>query len=119
MPAALQSIHSLTSRRAVQRINPLRDPRWLGLTARHPRASIFHTRGWLEALQRTYGYEPAAVTIDGDGGRLSGAIVYCHVRSKLTGNRVVSVPFSDYCDPLVEHEHEERQLFEAFIAGSR
>src|SRR5262245_13226645 len=113
MPAAVQSIHSPRSWRGVQRIDPLTDSRWPQLTARHPRGSIFHPRGWLEALHRTYGYQPAAVTTDDNSGRLSGAIVFCHVKSKLTGNRIVSVPFSDYCDPLVEHEHEERELFEA------
>jgi len=118
MPAAVESIHSPMSRRAVQRIDPLRDPRWQGLTSRHPRASIFHTRGWLEALYRTYGYQPGAVTTEDNSGRLSGAIVFCHVKSKLTGNRIVSVPFSDYCDPLVEHEDEERELFDALIAGN-
>ena len=36
-------------------IDPLADARWDELVERHPRASVFHTRGWLEALKRTYG----------------------------------------------------------------
>ena len=35
----------------VYEIDPTTDERWEGLLQSHPRASIFHTRGWLEALQ--------------------------------------------------------------------
>src|SRR5262245_55208093 len=35
----------------VYAIDPLRDPRWAELVARHPKASVFHTPGWLLALQ--------------------------------------------------------------------
>src|SRR5947207_2785071 len=40
-------------------IDPVQDPRWAMLVERHPRATVFHTPGWLAALQPTYGYEPA------------------------------------------------------------
>ena len=40
----------------------LSDSRWDELVSRHPRASVFHERGWLEALVRTYGYEPFVLT---------------------------------------------------------
>lgn len=50
-------------------IDPVRDPRWSELLENHPRASIFHTAGWLEALRRTYGYEPIAYTSSPPGGK--------------------------------------------------
>jgi hypothetical protein len=36
-----------------QSIDPLTDARWEVFLQRHPRASIFHTPRWLEALRRT------------------------------------------------------------------
>src|SRR5689334_20583082 len=87
----------------VQVINPLTDPRWDDLVARHPRASVFHERGWLEALSRTYGYEPLVLTSSLPGHRLEGGAVFCRVASWITGTRLVSVPFADHCDPLVHH----------------
>ena len=84
-------------------INPLEDDRWPGFIARHPDASVFHTRGWLASLQATYGYEPLAFTTSPLEETLTNALLFCVVRSKLTGNRLVSLPFSDYCEPLVEH----------------
>ncbi len=46
----------------VYTLNPLEDPRWAEFLQRHPRASVYHTPGWLEALHRTYGYEPIVYT---------------------------------------------------------
>ena len=83
-------------------INPLADRRWDELVARHPQASAFHTRGWLEALRRSYGYEPFALTSAAPGEALQDGVVLCRVRSWLTGTRLVSLPFADHCEPLVE-----------------
>lgn len=84
----------------VYAIDPLADSRWDDLVARHPRASIFHSRGWLEALRRTYGYEPFALTTTAVGP-LANGLVACRVRTWLA-RRLVSLPFSDHCDPLVD-----------------
>jgi CelD/BcsL family acetyltransferase involved in cellulose biosynthesis len=91
--------------------NPLHDDRWARFVDRHPRASIFHTVGWLEALRRTYRYEPVVLTTTPPGTDLSNGLLMCEVSSWLTGRRLISVPFSDHCDPLVETASESRQLF--------
>ena len=76
--------------------NPLNDARWPEFLERHPDASIFHTRAWLEALYRTYGYEPVAYTTSGPASDLTDAIVFCKVDSWLTGKRLVSLPFFEH-----------------------
>lgn len=81
--------------------NPLSDGRWDDLVARHPRASAFHQRGWLEALARTYDYEPLVLTSTPVGKPLSDGIVLCRVSSWITGTRLVSLPFADHCEPLL------------------
>ncbi|HMD84922.1 MAG TPA: GNAT family N-acetyltransferase [Terriglobia bacterium] len=83
-------------------LDPLQDPRWEKFLGRHPQASVFHTPGWLEALRRTYGYEPFVVTTAAPGEEMRDGIVFCRVKSWLTGNRAVSLPFADHCQPLVE-----------------
>lgn len=82
-------------------INPLSDNRWDDLVARHPRASVFHERGWLDALNRTYGYEPFVLTSTPTGQQLRNGLVLCRVSSWITGTRSVSLPFTDHCDPLL------------------
>jgi CelD/BcsL family acetyltransferase involved in cellulose biosynthesis len=81
-------------------IDPLTDARWADLLDRHPAASVFHSRGWLEALKRTYGYEPIVVTTT-QKGALDDGLALCRVRT-LMSRRLVSLPFSDHCDPLVD-----------------
>jgi len=57
----------------------LSDSRWDDLVARYPRASVLHERGWLEALRRTYGYEPFVLTNTPPGKTLSDGMVVCRV----------------------------------------
>ncbi|HEY3129424.1 MAG TPA: GNAT family N-acetyltransferase [Acidobacteriota bacterium] len=98
---------------AVYKIDPLRDPRWVGLLQRHPHASVFHTPGWLEALRRTYHYEPVGFTTSGPGQELEDGLVFCRINSWLTGRRMVSLPFSDHCEPLVDNMEDLRLLMHA------
>src|SRR5271163_4064045 len=81
-------------------LDPTKDARWAELVERHPDASVFHTVGWLEALKRTYGYEPVVFTTSSPTGALTNGLVFCRVKSWLTGSRMVSLPFSDHCEPL-------------------
>ncbi len=83
-------------------IDPLRDPRWNDLVERHPKASVFHSVEWLRALDREYGYEPIAICTSRPDGRLTAGLPLCRVKSWLTGARLVSLPFSDHCEPLTE-----------------
>ena len=87
-------------------IKPLEDPRWADLINQHPKASVFHTTAWLAALSRTYGYKPVVFTTSPSGGPLDNGLVACDVRSWLTGHRLVSLPFSDYCEPLFDSPDE-------------
>ncbi len=95
----------------VYTLNPLHDSRWVDFVERHPRASIFHTPGWLEALHRTYGYEPIAYTTCSPAIPLTNGIVFCRIRSWLTGRRMVSLPFADHCEPLVDSPEERNEIF--------
>jgi hypothetical protein len=86
----------------VYQIDPTTDARWTELVDRHPKASVFHTVGWLRALQRTYGYAPVAFTTSSPSQDLKNGLVFCHINSWLTGRRLVSLPFSDHCEPICD-----------------
>lgn len=86
----------------VYEVDPLGDRRWHHLVERHPLASIFHHVGWLKALYRTYGYEPVVFTTSPPDSDLENGLLFCRIRSWVTGNRIVSLPFSDHCTPLGE-----------------
>lgn len=95
---------------SVYRINPIQDPRWNRFLLEHPHASVFHTPAWLETLYRTYGYEPFALTTSALGRELTDGLVFCRINSWLTGRRLVSLPFSDHCDPLVDSREDFEHL---------
>lgn len=95
---------------SVHTFDPLHDPRWPEFIETHPGASVFHSRGWLDALRRTYGYEPIAYTTSPPNAQLANALVFCRVRSWLTGRRLVSLPFSDHCEPLADSDADLHHL---------
>jgi hypothetical protein len=95
-----------TGSKQVYIIDPLQDPRWDEFLQLHPRASLFHTSSWLRALAMTYGYKPIAYTTSGFNEALRNAAVFCQVESWITGRRLVSLPFSDHCEWLVDKEED-------------
>jgi CelD/BcsL family acetyltransferase involved in cellulose biosynthesis len=95
---------------AIDEIDPLTDRRWDCFLEQNPRATVFHSIPWLEALRRTYGYRPVAYTTSAPGEKLENALVFCRVESWLTGRRLVSLPFSDSCELLVNDPSELRAL---------
>src|ERR1700737_2885876 len=92
-------------------IDPLNDPRWGEFLDRHPRSSVFHTPSWLDALRRTYGFQPVVYTTSPESSDLRNGVVFCEISSWLTGRRFVSLPFSDHCEPLVDEPGGLRELF--------
>src|SRR6266850_3358261 len=101
---------------AVERIDPLNDPRWAAFLERHSEATVFHTPPWLNALARTYGYKPVVYGHTREDEVTSG-IVFCRVNSWLTGSRLVSLPFSDHCQPLVSRFGDLGEMLSAVQAA--
>lgn len=60
------------------------------------RTDLFHSPNWARVLCDAYGLRIRAAIDDDDC-----AVLYCPVSNEL-GDRIVSLPFSDYCDPLVD-----------------
>lgn len=108
--AADKQLHILekteTAAAAAYEIDPLCDPRWTGLVHSHPQASVFHSTNWLRALRTVYGYDSVAITTCPPGSPLTNGLVFCRIKSWLTGRRFVSLPFSDHCEPLIDRSDD-------------
>jgi Acetyltransferase (GNAT) domain len=98
------------SRLCCYQLDPTNDPRWAEFVDRHPRASVFHTVPWLQAIRSTYGYEPVVFTTSPPTGDLENGLVFCRINSWLTGHRLVSLPFSDHCEPLCDSAEDSKFL---------
>ena len=113
---AARKAHGPTS---VYSLDPLSDPRWERFIRVHPRASVFHSRGWLEALKRCYGYLPMAFTTSVPHEELRNAVVFCEVQTWLTQRRLVSLPFSDHCEPLMDDPEDVQAILSHLTQNPR
>lgn len=88
---------------------------WSELVARTP-SDVFHAPAWHRVLADAYGFQPRGrVVVDPQGVPVAG-LVTCHI-DDLRGERIVGLPFSDYCDPLATDEHAWRQLEPSLPVG--
>ncbi len=101
----------------VQCIDPQTDPRWLVLLSRYP-SSVFHSPAWNRVLSDTYGFHVSAHIVFDSFGEPSAGLPFCRF-TDITGERIVTLPFSDYCDPLVRTEDEWRSVFDPLLSCER
>jgi hypothetical protein len=65
--------------------------------------SFFHTSFWARVLHDSYNYRPCYLTRVHNGA-FTALLPLMEVRSFLTGRRGVSLPFTDYCDPIMSDQ---------------
>ena len=83
-------------------LDPRTDERWRDFVARAAGATIFHHPLWLDLLGTHYGYAFRACCLTDSDGRVVGGLPWARIESRLTGRRLVALPFSDACPPLVD-----------------
>lgn len=86
----------------IEIVDPVEDPRWERLVTGQP-SDVFHSPSWLRVLRDTYGFGLNAALIGGDAPR--AGMVYTSIEDHMDP-RIVSIPFSDFCDPLVSDSAE-------------
>jgi hypothetical protein len=99
-------------------LNPLEYPMWDDMVGRHAAASVFHTSNWARTLADSYGYRPAYFSAFSDSG-LKDLIPVMEVRSFLTGCRGVSLPFTDYCEPILSDRGRTAESLDTLIQYGR
>ena len=104
-----------TRRERTRPVDPLVDGLYRRLLDRHV-SRLFHSPPWLHVLRDAYGFRPQALLLLGPDGEPEGGVVACRIADAM-GARVVSLPFSDYCDPLVESCEDWETLFDALRSG--
>ena len=86
----------------LQLIDPKTDERWNDFVQTHPGGLIYHHSAWGQVLVSTFGYQPYYVAAqNGTAGRFEGVLPLMLARSRLTGRRLISLPFTSHCTPLV------------------
>lgn len=99
----------------LQIFDPTKYAGWDDLLIATPGYSFFHSSAWAKVLKDSYGYTPlyfAAI----ENGQFSALVPVMEVNSFLTGKRGVSLPFTDYCEPIINGRIEFVELFNNIIA---
>ena len=86
------------------------DPIWLAYVQGHPDATVFHHPVWLELVASAYGYRPMIVTLRDTRNSIVAGLPLVEIRSWLTGRRLISLPFTDYCPPLGRNASDVTEL---------
>lgn len=81
-------------------LNPLELDDWDELLLTNENYSFFHTSAWATVLHESYQYKPLYFTSI-ENGELLVLVPLMEIRSPLTGRRGVSLPFTDYCQPIL------------------
>jgi GNAT acetyltransferase-like protein len=97
-------------------IDPVEDPRWDRFVMDHPFGWICHLSGWKQVLEKSFKHMKGHyfALVDQDNRITAGLPIY-EVKSKLTANRLVSIPFATLCDPLISKQEDMNMLFRPIL----
>jgi hypothetical protein len=84
----------------VEIINPIEGPAWDERIRAHPDATIFHTSSWARVLSEAFGYQPFYFCHINEKG-FPTCLPVMEINSALLGHKGKTLPFTDYCSPLV------------------
>ena len=99
----------------IENINPLNYDQWDNLIIESNQYSFFYSHAWIKVLRESYGYKPYFFILK-NKRELSALLPFMEVNSCYSGRRGVSLPFSDYCDPIIREEISAQRLLESTIA---
>jgi hypothetical protein len=83
----------------LQIANPLDIKDWDARILAFPEATVFHSSFWARVLIESYGFKPRYI-VKFDGDRFVAVLPLMEVRDIIGRKKGVSLPFSDFCQPL-------------------
>lgn len=105
--------------RTLHTMTPGAAARWDAFVAGHPRGTLCHTSHWVKFAAEAFGFEAAWILQETIGGELTGVLPLVCQRSRLFGDRWVSLPYLNYGGPLAADTDAERPLMEAAATLAR
>jgi FemAB-related protein (PEP-CTERM system-associated) len=97
---------------SIKRLSP-QDPAahqaWDAFVMACPTASFFHRAGWQRILSEVFGHKTYFLYAE-QNGRIEGVLPLGHVKSRLFGNSLASLPFGVYGGVAAQHEEAAAAL---------
>jgi serine/alanine adding enzyme len=95
----------------IKKYQPSDSLEWDSYVLKHPSSTLYHLSGWARVIEKAYGHNMfylMAVM----GSETVGVLPLVHIKHRIFGNSLVSIPFFDLGGVVAEHEDEERCLVE-------
>jgi FemAB-related protein (PEP-CTERM system-associated) len=93
----------------------LTDSSLLTFIEQQAKDSPYYSQAWLDLITKLYGYSLTTLTVTNSSGRITGFLPLCYLHSPITGRRLVSLPFADYCPMLAEDEYSANSLIDQTV----
>jgi FemAB-related protein (PEP-CTERM system-associated) len=75
------------------------EPAWDAFVALHPDGTFFHRAAWRRVIEQSFGHRTYYLLAERNGA-ITGVLPLCHVRTRLFGSTLISVPFCVQGGPL-------------------
>lgn len=103
---------------SIQIINPLSYQNWNEIILKHRDYSFFHSKEWAMVIIDTYNYEPIYFSIFNEH-QLQSILPTMLIKSVLTRKRLVSLPFSDYLEPIFNSSQQLEEIKKSIVNYSK
>jgi CelD/BcsL family acetyltransferase involved in cellulose biosynthesis len=98
---------------------PLDDPAWSRVVETDPNALPFHHPDWAQMLADCYGFSGFGLALRDGGGTVVAGVPIVETRGVLGRRRWISLPFTDFCPPLLAENSVISMSLEAEIDRAR
>lgn len=85
----------------------------------NPRANIFHHPAWSQLIAQCYHFRPRTFVLTSSQHDIVAGLPLMQLPNLISGVRWECLPFTDHCFPLFKNEANQKQLFNAILAGAR
>ena len=96
-------------------INPLNHSGWDDSLTSLPGYNFFYSSAWAKVLAESYQYKPTYFTLT-DSHNLLAIIPVMEINNIFLGRRGVSLPFTDYCEPIANEISLFKEIFNRISA---
>lgn len=97
----------------------IEDENWNSFVHSHPSANAFHHPAWAKLISDCYGYRAFVCAIMDQESQIQAGVPFIDFNSWLTGHRWVSLPYTDFCQPLSNDPIALDQLIDGLLRVSQ
>lgn len=94
--------------------DPRTDHLWHRLIEQYS-CDVFHSPEWLRTLTATYDFDVQSLVVLDNEGQPRAGMAYSKIEDMMDP-RIISLPFSDFCDPLVKDHEDWHCLIDKLLA---